>query len=111
MATNKEYIEWVCEQVKSAGEIRSRKMFGEYMVYCDNKPVLLVCDNMVFVKELPETKAIFAKYEYEPESGFPYSGAKSHYILDCENQELASEMTQSLAAITPFPKPKKRKSS
>ena len=32
------------------GEVWSRKMFGEYMAYLNEKPVLLVCDNTVFVK-------------------------------------------------------------
>ena len=50
MATSKDYIEFVLEQVKDFGDVTARKMFGEYMVYANEKPVLLVCDNSVFVK-------------------------------------------------------------
>ncbi len=45
MATNIDYVEYVCDQLHEAGQIRYRKMFGEYMVYIDDKPIVLVCDN------------------------------------------------------------------
>ena len=41
MATTKDYIEYVCERLHGAGGLRYRKMFGEYMVYVNDKPVLL----------------------------------------------------------------------
>lgn len=33
MATSTEYIEFVCDQIIGTGEIRYKKMFGEYMIY------------------------------------------------------------------------------
>ena len=62
MATTKDYIEYVCERLHGAGGLRYRKMFGEYMVYVNDKPVLLVCDNTVFVKIVPELAALMAPY-------------------------------------------------
>ena len=50
MATSSEYIEFVCEKIKDFGAVRSRKMFGEYMVYINDKPIFTVCDNTVYVK-------------------------------------------------------------
>ena len=38
MATTKEYIEFVCDQIQEFGEVRYRKMFGEYMAYLNDKP-------------------------------------------------------------------------
>ena len=52
MATSVEFIEFVCDQIKGPWDIRYRKMFGEYMVYVNDKPILLVCDNTVYVKKL-----------------------------------------------------------
>ena len=52
MATSPEFMEYVVEQIAGCGEIRYRKMFGEYLVYVNEKPVLLVCDNTVYVKML-----------------------------------------------------------
>ena len=50
MATSQEYADYICERLPDCGTVRCRKMFGEYMVYVNNKPLLLVCDNTVFVK-------------------------------------------------------------
>ncbi|MDR0979089.1 MAG: TfoX/Sxy family protein [Lachnospiraceae bacterium] len=103
MATSIEFIEFVCEQIdRSIYNIRYRKMFGEYMVYVDDKPILLVCDDTVFVKMLEELEEIMSDSEIET----PYNGAKSHYILDIENQELVSKIIGVLEKITPVPKKK-----
>lgn len=53
MATSADYLTFVLEKLPPLGVVRSRKMFGEYMVYFNEKPVLLVCDNTTFVKKLP----------------------------------------------------------
>ena len=49
MATSREYVDYVCERLACFGDLTMRKMFGEYMVYLNAKPVFLVCDNTVFV--------------------------------------------------------------
>ena len=105
MATSLEYIEFVCEQIQLFGDVRYRKMFGEYMVYLNEKPILLVCDNTVFVKKLPEIEALMRSAE----CGFPYDGAKEHYILDIENADLLARLIPVLETATPLPKPKKKK--
>lgn len=105
MATTADYIEFVSEQVKDFGEVRYKKMFGEYMCYIDNKPVLLVCDNTVFVGKYPEIEEIMK----DASCGFPYDGAKEKYILDIENAELLKEVIPELCKLTPLPKPKKKK--
>ena len=53
MATSEDFAQYVCEQVQHCGIVRHRKMFGEYMVYINDKPLLLLCDNTVYVKQLP----------------------------------------------------------
>lgn len=105
MATSSDYIEFVCEQIRGIGEIRYRKMFGEYMVYVNDKPILTVCDNTVFVKKL---EAISDQMK-EAELGFPYKGAKEHYILDIDHEKLVREVMTILESVTPVPKPKKKK--
>lgn len=104
MATTADFIEYVCEQIRGVGNVRSKKMFGEYMVYVNEKPVLLVCDNIVYVKEL---ECIKEKMKHA-EKGFPYSGAKEHYILDIDDADFAKEIICILEPVTPLPKPKKR---
>ena len=109
MASSQEFIEFVQDQIINAGDIQYKKMFGEYMVYCGIKPVLLVCDDTVFVKQLPDVLQKFTEHGITPDCGFPYRGAKEHYILDIENTDLSIEMVQLLESILPAPKPKKPK--
>lgn len=52
MATSQSYINYICEQLEGIGEIRYRKMFGEYMVYVNDKPVITVCDDTAYIKKL-----------------------------------------------------------
>ena len=105
MGTTIDFIEYICDQIAGVGEIRYKKMFGEYMVYVNDKPVLLVCDNTVFVKIVPELAALMA----DAERGLPYEGAKEHYILDIDDTDLARQVVAVLETVTPLPKPKKKK--
>ena len=105
MATTVDFIEYVCEQIAGVGDVRYKKMFGEYMVYVNNKPILLVCDSTVFVKQLD----CIADEMKTAEKGFPYDGAKEHYILDIENSELSKRIINILEPVTPLPKPRKKK--
>lgn len=108
MATTQDYIEFVCEQVRNADggwDLRCKKMFGEYMVYVNDKPVLLVCDNTVFVKQLDCIAHLMA----DADRGHPYEGAKEHYVLDVEDTELAGRVIAELEKATPVPRPRKKK--
>ncbi len=105
MATTNEYIEYVCEQIKGVGEIRYKKMFGEFMVYVNDKPVIIVCDNVPFVKKQDCIKDIMQNAQ----TGYPYNGAKEHYVLDIDNSELCKSIIIELEKVTPIPKPKKKK--
>ncbi len=105
MATTLDYIEFVTAQIEGCGAVRYKKMFGEYMVYVNDKPILLICDNSVFVKILPCLDELMA----DAPTGFPYDGAKEHYILDIDNAELAQEVVLELEPVTQVPKPRKKK--
>lgn len=100
MATTVEFIQFVCGQIEPRYEMRYKKMFGEYMVYVNEKPLLLVCDNTVYVKKLPELTALLGNAE----TGMPYGGAKEHYILDIEDTALTGRVIDVLEPITPLPK-------
>ena len=103
MATPPDYIAYVAERLAFIGNLRYKKMFGEYMVYIGDKPLLLVCDNTVFVKILPCLDGLLT------EKGFPYEGAKEHYVLDFEDSELAEKVIRLLDEAAPMPKPKQTK--
>ncbi len=105
MATSQEYVEFVCDQIREAGQVRYRKMFGEYMVYVNEKPLLLVCDNQVFVKPVEAV----AEALRNAEKACPYQGAKEYFLLDIDNREKSLEAVGILEHITPQPRPKKPK--
>ncbi|MDE7075731.1 MAG: hypothetical protein K2O62_00220 [Clostridia bacterium] len=105
MATDLSYIQFVCEQLRGE-DATYKKMFGEYMVYIEGKPVLLVCDNTVFVKEVKELEELMS----EADKGYPYDGAKEHYILDIENTDLTEKVVGILKEVTPLPKKRVKKS-
>lgn len=77
MACNSEFIEFVCSQIADAGEIRFRKMFGDYVIYVNEKPVITACDGICYVKKHPSIQSLMENAE----CGHPYEGAKEHYIL------------------------------
>ena len=102
MATDLSYIQFVMEQLRGE-DATYKKMFSEYMVYVEGKPVFTVCDNTVFVKELKELAEILA----EADRGYPYDGAKEHYILDIENAELVEKVLSVLKEVVSLPKKRK----
>jgi len=99
MSTTPDYIEFVLDQIDNKWNKRSKKMFGEYMIYVNEKPILLVCNNTVYVKELDCIKTLFPKEN----KGFPYKGAKEHYIVDVEDKELFNNIIDELVRVVPLP--------
>lgn len=108
MATRPDFINFIHDQLDAHCPITHKKMFGEYMVYCDGRPVLLVCDDTVYVKQMPETSAVFGAHDITPDTGIPYDGARPHYVLDIENVALALDMVRELARVLPLPKKAKK---
>ncbi len=104
MATSLDFINYVCEQLDGIGNITYKKMFGEYMVYLNDKPVIIVCDNVAFVKKLDIIKEMMQNADV----GFPYKGAKEHYVLDIDNAEFCKKIISKIEEVTPIPKSKKK---
>lgn len=105
MATTNEYIEYVCEQINGIGAIRYKKMFGEFMVYVNDKPVVIVCDNTAFVKKLDCIEEMMK----DAKVGYPYKGAKEHYVLDIDNSDFCKNIVSKIEKVTPLPKSRKKK--
>ncbi len=104
MSTSLDFINYICEQLNGVGNITYKKMFGEYMVYVNNKPVVIVCDNVAFVKKLD----IIAEMMKNADVGFPYKGAKEHYVLDIDNAEFCKKIITKIEEVTPIPKSRKK---
>lgn len=98
MATQADYIEYIKDQLCSIGDITARKMFGEYMIYVNQVPLLLVCDNQVFVKINEVTKELLGEFA---KTDFPYPTAKLHYVLNPDNREELLSLVDAIATRTP----------
>lgn len=100
MATTRNYLDFACTQLEGIWGIDYKRMFGEYQIYVNDKPVLLVCDNTVFVKNHPALAQLLA----EAPEGLPYPGAKPQKILDVENRALTAQVLEILECVTPVSK-------
>ena len=56
MASSKEFVEYVAEQLRCAGTISCRQMFGEYGWYCDGKFLGVICDDQLFIMAIFQKK-------------------------------------------------------
>lgn len=104
MASDIGFVEYVCEQIRGAGRVSHRRMFGEFAVYCDGKVVALVCDNQFFLKPTDAGKALLDRVREAP----PYPGAKPYYLIDAQldDAEAAAAIVRATAAALPMPKAK-----
>ena len=104
MACTTDFIDFVCSQIEGVGVIRAKKMFGDWLIYIDEKPIILACDNICYVKKLPEIADLMS----DASTGLPYDGAKEHYILDIEHRSEAIKVIQTLLPLIPYPKKRKK---
>jgi len=107
MASDQDFVDFIVDQLENAGDITSRKMFGEYAIYCDGKVTALVCDNQLFVKPTEAGRSFIGEVVEAP----PYPGAKMSFLIEdrLEDREWISDLVRITAKDLPEPKPKKKK--
>ena len=103
MPTSQSFIDYVCEQLEGVGAIRWIRMMGEACVYVDEKPIVLICNDTIYIKKLP----CLGEFEIR-ETAIPYKGASERYVIDVDDRELLQNVVRMVADNTPLPKPKKR---
>lgn len=104
MACTSEFIEFVCGVLAPLGDVRARKMMGEYIIYVNEKCVITACDNIAYVKKLPCIGDLMSGAE----TGHAYEGAKEAYILDFRDRQKVLKVIGVLWEVLPFPKQKKK---
>jgi TfoX/Sxy family transcriptional regulator of competence genes len=109
MATSQATIEFLLDQVDGAGEVRARKMFGEYALYCDEKVVALVCDDTLYIKPTTPGREFVGSHYAE---GVPYPGAKPYMQIPesmLDDREWLTELVRLTADAVPVPKKKAKR--
>ncbi len=108
MATKQLTIDYLLDQLSALANVRARKMFGEYALYCQEKVVALVCDDELFVKITPEGKKLLGENYQE---GFAYPGAKAsiHVPGDLlEDRKFIGDLISLTALVLPVAKLKSK---
>jgi TfoX/Sxy family transcriptional regulator of competence genes len=107
MASDKSFVEFIADQMGSAGIITCKQMFGEYAVYCNGKVVALICDNQLFVKPTQGGRTYISDIIEAP----PYPGAKPYFLIESafEDREWLSGLIRITEQELPAPRPKKQK--
>lgn len=102
MACSLEFIDNICLAISPLGEVTSRKMMGDFLIYLNGKCVITACDNIAFIKKMPCIEKLMG----DAESGSPYPGAKEAYILDFSDKRKALQIIEILRDNLPSPKKK-----
>ena len=104
MASNKEYLEFILEQLSDLEEISYRAMMGEYIIYYRGKVVGGIYDDRFLVKPTKSAISMMPNADME----LPYDGAKEMLLVgDVENKELLRELIEAMYEELPAPKKKK----
>lgn len=107
MGTSPQTMDFLLDQLDHSLPITTRKMFGEYCVYWDGKPVAFVCDDQLFVKPTNAGRAM----QDPVVEGVPYPGAKMYLLVEAdlwERREWLGELLRVTAEEMPAPREKTR---
>ena len=98
MGSDREFVRFVCEQLRGAGDISSRRMFGEAAIYLEDKVVGLVFGNQFFLKATETGRAMIGA----PTEAAPFEGAKNWFLLaDLDDPEFLADLVRATATALP----------
>ncbi len=104
MASSKEYLDFILDQLSEAEGISFRAMMGEYVIYCRGKVVGGIYDDRFLVKPTKSAMEMMPDAERE----LPYEGAKEMLLVDnVENRAFLRALIETIAGELPEPKKKK----
>lgn len=104
MASSKEYLDFILEQLSELENISYRTMMGEYIIYYQDKIFGGIYDDRFLVKPTKSAKAMMPNADLE----LPYEGAKEMLLVDnVENKDFLKELLEAMYDELPAPKKKK----
>ena len=104
MASSKEYLDFILEQLSDLDDISYRAMMGEYIIYHRGKIVGGIYDDRLLVKSTKSAVAMMPNADME----LPYEGAKEMLLVDdVDNKEFLRELLEAMYEELPAPKKKK----
>lgn len=107
MASSKEYLGFILEQLSDLDGITFRSMMGEYIVYYKGRIAAYICDDRLLVKPVDAARKYMPDALMEP----PYDGAKEMLLVDnVDSKEYLTGLFEAMYDELPAPKPRKNKS-
>ena len=104
MASSKEYLDFIMEQLSELENISYRAMMGEYIIYYKNKIVGGIYDDRLLVKTVKSAVEYMSNVKYE----LPYVGEKKMLLVDnIDDKEYLSGLFNAMFDELPAPKSKK----
>ena len=104
MASSKDYLEYILDQLSGLDDISYRAMMGEYIIYYCGKVVGGIYDDRFLVKPVKSAAAMMPDAEME----LPYEGAKEMILVDnVENREFLRDLLEAMYDELPAVKKKK----
>ena len=100
MASTREYLDYILEQLSGLDDVRYRAMMGEYILYYRGKVVGGVYDNRLLLKPTPSARALLPDAPTE----LPYEGAKAMLLADADDRELLASVLTAMVDELPAPK-------
>ena len=105
MASSKEYLNFILEQLSEVDGITFRAMMGEYILYMHGRIIGGIYDDRFLVKPTKSAKAMMPDAERE----VPYEGAKEMLLVDnVDNREFLRDLLTAMFDELPAPKQKKK---
>ena len=101
MASAKEYLDFILEQLAGLDGVAYRPMMGEYILYMHGKVVGGIYDDRLLVKPTASALALMPDAERE----LPYEGAKEMLLVeDVDNRQFLKKLLEAMAEELPAPK-------
>ncbi len=97
MASSKEYLDYVLEQLRDLEDVSFRPMMGEYILYYQGKVIGGIYDDRFLVKATVSMEKLLPKATRE----FPYEGAKEMLAADIDDKELMERLVPAIAEDLP----------
>ena len=105
MASRKDYLDYILEQLSETGDISYRAMMGEYIIYYRGKVIGGIYDDRFLIKPTKNASIMMPNAYRE----IPYEGAKEMLLVeDVENKEFLRDLLEAIYAELPAPKKKKK---
>ena len=106
MASSREYLDFILEQLSLADDISYRQMMGEYIIYYRGKVIGGIYDDRFLVKPVKSALEMMPDVSME----LPYEGAKEMILVDdVEDRPFLKDLMEAMYKDLPAPRKKKKK--